>query len=72
MEENLLYCTRYIEMEENLLYCTRYIEMEDNSIQIKKDLEKFIYELRLPAEVQVVEMVRILVDLYWGIVNNII
>lgn len=31
-------------------------QMEDNSIQIKKDLEKFMYQLRLNAEVQVVEM----------------
>lgn len=33
------------------------LEIEDNSIQIKKDLETFIYQLRLRAEVAVVEMV---------------
>lgn len=31
-------------------------QIEDNSIQIKKDLEMFIYHLRLRAEVAVVEM----------------
>lgn len=31
-------------------------QIEDNSIQIKKDLETFIYQLRLRAEVAVVEM----------------
>lgn len=31
-------------------------QIEDNSIQIKKDMEKFIYQLRIPAEVKVVEM----------------
>ena len=33
-------------------------QMEDNSIQIKKDLKMFLYHLRIPAEVEVVEMVR--------------
>jgi len=33
------------------------LEMEDNSIQIKKDLETFLYHLRISAEVTVVEMV---------------
>ncbi len=32
-------------------------EMEDNSIQIKKDLQTFLYHLRLTADVEVVEMV---------------
>jgi len=31
--------------------------MEDNSIQIKKDMEKFLYHLRITAQVKVVEMV---------------
>lgn len=31
--------------------------MEDNSIQMKKDLQTFLYHLRLQAEVAVVEMV---------------
>lgn len=31
-------------------------QMQDNSIQMKKDIEKFVYHLRLSAEVQVVEM----------------
>ena len=33
------------------------IEMQDNSIQMKRDLETFMYHLRLNAEVIVVEMV---------------
>lgn len=32
-------------------------QMEDNSIQMKKDLKKFLYHLRIDAEVEVVEMV---------------
>lgn len=32
-------------------------QMEDNSIQMKKDLKTFLYHLRIPAEVEVVEMV---------------
>jgi len=32
--------------------------MEDNSIQMKKDLQMFLYHLRLDAVVEVVEMVR--------------
>jgi len=32
--------------------------MEDNSIQMKKDLQTFVYQLRINAEVQVIEMVR--------------
>lgn len=32
-------------------------QMEDNSIQMKKDLKKFLYDLRIEAEVEVVEMV---------------
>lgn len=35
-------------------------QMEDNSIQMKKDLKMFLYQLRLEAEVEVVEMVRVL------------
>lgn len=33
-------------------------QMDDNSIQMKKDLQMFLYHLRLDAEVEVVEMVR--------------
>jgi len=33
------------------------LEIDDNSIQMKKDLLTFIYQLRINAEVQVVEMV---------------
>lgn len=33
-------------------------QMEDNSIQMKKDLKKFLYDLRIEAEVEVVEMVK--------------
>ena len=32
-------------------------QMDDNSIQMKKDLQTFLYHLRLDAEVEVVEMV---------------
>lgn len=32
--------------------------LDDNSIQMKKDLQVFMYQLRLNAEVEVVEMVR--------------
>ncbi|KAG7203194.1 hypothetical protein KM043_010300 [Ampulex compressa] len=31
-------------------------QMEDNSIQMKKDLKKFLYNLRIEAEVEIVEM----------------
>ncbi|KAM4708757.1 solute carrier family 12 member 6 isoform 1-T2 [Discoglossus pictus] len=31
-------------------------QMEDNSIQMKKDLATFLYHLRMPADVEVVEM----------------
>lgn len=31
-------------------------QIEDNSIQIQKDMEKFVYQLRIPAQVKVVEM----------------
>jgi len=31
--------------------------MQDNSIQMKRDIQSFIYNLRLSAEVQVIEMV---------------
>ena len=32
-------------------------QMQDNSIQMKKDLQTFLYHLRLQASVEVVEMV---------------
>ncbi|XP_013856722.1 solute carrier family 12 member 7 [Austrofundulus limnaeus] len=31
-------------------------QMDDNSIQMKKDLQTFVYQLRLDAKVEVVEM----------------
>lgn len=31
--------------------------MDDNSIQMKRDLEKFLYQLRMQAEVHIIEMV---------------
>ncbi len=34
--------------------------MEDNSIQMKKDLKTFLYNLRIEADVEVIEMVIIL------------
>lgn len=33
-------------------------QVDDNSIQMKKDLQVFLYHLRISAEVEVVEMVR--------------
>ncbi|GIY83783.1 solute carrier family 12 member 6 [Caerostris extrusa] len=36
-------------------------QLEDNSIQMKKDLAKFLYHLRIEAEVEVVEMVCFLI-----------
>ena len=36
---------------------TRITELEDNSIQMKKDLESFMYQLRIKAQVEVIEMV---------------
>lgn len=35
-------------------------QMDDNSIQMKKDLQMFLYHLRLDAKVEVVEMVIII------------
>ena len=35
-------------------------QLDDNSIQMKKDLITFLYHLRIDAEVEVVEMVRLL------------
>ncbi|PFX32292.1 TBC1 domain family member 31 [Stylophora pistillata] len=32
------------------------LELEDNSIQMKKDLESFMYQLRIKAQVEVIEM----------------
>lgn len=32
-------------------------QMEDNSLQMRRDLESFLYQLRIEAEVEVVEMV---------------
>ena len=37
--------------------------MEDNSIQMKKDLTLFLYQLRIEAEVNVIEMVSMTVYL---------
>ena len=34
-----------------------WTEIKDNSIQIQKDVEKFLYNVRIPAQVKVVEMV---------------
>lgn len=34
-------------------------QMDDNSIQMKRDLATFLYQLRIEAEVEVVEMVGI-------------
>lgn len=34
-------------------------QMDDNSIQMKKDVITFLYHLRIDAQVEVVEMVRL-------------
>ena len=39
---------------------TQCSELEDNTIQMKSDLQKFMYQLRIQADVEVVEMVNIL------------
>ncbi|XP_051176249.1 solute carrier family 12 member 6 isoform X5 [Leptopilina boulardi] len=39
-------------------------QMEDNSIQMKKDLKKFLYDLRIEAEVEVVEMMNADISAY--------
>ncbi len=44
-------------------------QMDDNSIQMKKDLQMFLYHLRLDAKVEVVEMVRYHFDLRWLKIN---
>ena len=46
--------------------------MEDNSIQMKKDLSKFLYNLRIEAEIEVVEMVIIFVVRFKSRLQNII
>ena len=35
-------------------------QLEDNSVEMKKDLEQYMYQLRIEAEVDVVEMVCLL------------
>ena len=35
-------------------------QLEDNSVEMKKDLEQYMYQLRIEAEVDVVEMVRVI------------
>lgn len=40
-------------------------QTDDNSIQMKKDLKTFLYQLRIPAEVEVVEMVSAIGQV-WG------
>jgi hypothetical protein len=32
-------------------------QLEDNSVEMKKELEQYMYQLRIEAEVDVVEMV---------------
>ena len=40
-----------------LAFLTCGTEMEDNSITMKKDLETYLYQLRIAADVDVIEMV---------------
>ena len=42
--------------------CLLNAVMQDNSIQMKRDIQSFVYNLRLSAEVQVIEMVGFTVD----------
>ncbi len=46
-------------------------QLEDNSVEMKKDLEQYMYQLRIEAEVDVVEMVNILICNYLRMKNNI-
>ena len=41
-------------------------QLEDNSIQMKKDLKTSLYNLRIDAEVEVVEMVRLFFFLFYS------
>lgn len=45
-------------------------QMEDNSIQMKKDLKKFLYDLRIEAEVEIVEMVSIVSMMYYLLLGS--
>ena len=38
-------------------------QLEDNSVEMKKDLEQYMYQLRIEAEVDVVEMVSVFFSL---------
>ena len=40
--------------------------MEDNSIQMKKDLSKFLYNLRIEAVIEVIEMVGFYEEICFG------
>ena len=35
----------------------KWPEMQDNSVQMAKDLKTFVYQLRIKADVEVIEMV---------------
>ena len=52
--KTILQCTR-IRPGFRIFCCS--LEMEDNSIQMKRDLTTFLYQLRIEAEVDVIEMV---------------
>ena len=52
-EEPLLTCC----LKCPLVNCLFILEPTDNSIQMKKDLDNFMYQLRLDAVVSVVELV---------------
>ena len=47
----------FILLPVKMVNLTCWPELTDNSIQIKKDLEMFLYQLRIEAEVHVEEMV---------------
>ena len=48
-----------------------HTELHDNSIQMKKDLEQFLYQLRINAEVHVEEMVSSTYMVQFSILDSI-
>ena len=44
-------------MQNCMMLIFKCAELRDNSIQMKKDLEQYLYQLRIDAEVHVEEMV---------------
>ena len=55
MWHEVVYCA----LHSVVLLCVLCSEVDDNSIQMKRDLEKFLYQLRMQAEVHIIEMVKL-------------